>query len=57
MLRAADAASAAGLSAMAQGIGYTGACLGPLIFGLAHEVTGGWGRPRPCSPASPLRRS
>ncbi|MEE7492532.1 MFS transporter [Methylobacterium oryzae] len=45
VLRAADAASAAGLSAMAQGIGYTGACLGPLIFGLAHEVTGGWGAP------------
>jgi CP family cyanate transporter-like MFS transporter len=43
VLRAADAASAAGLSAMAQGIGYTGACLGPLAFGLAHEATGGWG--------------
>ncbi len=42
VLRAADAASAAGLSAMAQGIGYTGACLGPLVFGLAHEATGGW---------------
>ena len=28
---------------MAQGIGYTGACLGPLAFGLAHEATGGWG--------------
>jgi CP family cyanate transporter-like MFS transporter len=45
VLRAADAASAAGLSAMAQGIGYTGACLGPLVFGLAHEATGGWGVP------------
>jgi CP family cyanate transporter-like MFS transporter len=45
VLRAADAASAAGLSAMAQGIGYTGACLGPLAFGLAHEATGGWGLP------------
>lgn len=43
VLRSADAASAAGLSAMAQGIGYTGACLGPLAFGLAHEATGGWG--------------
>ncbi|MCJ2139688.1 MFS transporter [Methylobacterium sp. E-066] len=43
VLRAADAASAAGLSAMAQGIGYTGACLGPLAFGFAHEATGGWG--------------
>jgi CP family cyanate transporter-like MFS transporter len=45
VLRAADAASAAGLSAMAQGIGYTGACLGPLAFGLAHEATGNWGVP------------
>ena len=45
VLRAADAASAAGLSAMAQGIGYTGACLGPLVFGLAHEATGSWGGP------------
>ncbi|SDM45033.1 MFS transporter, CP family, cyanate transporter [Methylobacterium phyllostachyos] len=45
VLRAADAASAAGLSAMAQGIGYAGACLGPLVFGLAHEATGGWGIP------------
>lgn len=42
VLRAADAASAAGLSAMAQGIGYAGACLGPLAFGLAHEATGSW---------------
>ncbi len=45
VLRAADAASAAGLSAMAQGIGYAGACLGPLAFGLAHEATGGWAVP------------
>ena len=43
VLRAADAASAAGLSAMAQGIGYAFASLGPLAFGLAHEATGGWG--------------
>ncbi|GJE61085.1 MFS transporter [Methylobacterium trifolii] len=43
VLRAADAASAAGLSAMAQGVGYAVACLGPLGFGLAHEATGGWG--------------
>ncbi|MEE7504333.1 MFS transporter [Methylobacterium mesophilicum] len=45
VLRAADAASAAGLSAMAQGIGYTCAALGPLVFGLAHEATGGWAVP------------
>lgn len=42
VLRAADAASAAGLSAMAQGIGYAFAALGPLAFGLAHEATGDW---------------
>ena len=45
VLRAPDAASAAGLSAMAQGIGYALASLGPLGFGLAHEATGGWGLP------------
>jgi len=43
VLRAADAGTAAGLSAMAQGIGYVFAALGPLAFGLAHEATGGWG--------------
>ncbi len=43
VLRASDAATAAGLSAMAQGIGYAFAALGPLAFGLAHEATGGWG--------------
>ena len=42
VLRARDAADAAALSAMAQGVGYTIASLGPLGFGLAHEVDGGW---------------
>ena len=42
VLRAPDAASAAGLSAMAQGVGYALASLGPLGFGLAHEATDGW---------------
>ncbi|WP_375462466.1 MFS transporter [uncultured Methylobacterium sp.] len=45
VLRTRDPASAAGLSAMAQGIGYALAALGPLGFGLAHEATGGWGLP------------
>lgn len=43
VLRAPDAVGAAGLSAMAQGIGYSCASLGPLAFGLAHDATGGWG--------------
>ncbi|WP_244965500.1 MFS transporter [Methylobacterium soli] len=42
VLRARDAASAAGLSAMAQGVGYSIAALGPLGFGLAHEVGKDW---------------
>ncbi|KAB1076336.1 MFS transporter [Methylobacterium planeticum] len=42
VLRARDTAGAAGLSAMAQGIGYSIAALGPLGFGLAHEAGGDW---------------
>jgi CP family cyanate transporter-like MFS transporter len=42
VLRVRDAAGAAALSAMAQGVGYTIASLGPLGFGLAHEIGGGW---------------
>ena len=42
VLRAPDTAAAGALSAMAQGVGYTIASLGPLGFGLAHEATGGW---------------
>lgn len=42
VLRARDAQGAAALSAMAQGVGYTIASLGPLGFGLAHEAFGGW---------------
>ena len=45
VLRARDAQSAAGLSIMSQGVGYTFASLGPLGFGLAHDVSGGWGWP------------
>ncbi|WP_164999537.1 MFS transporter [Salinicola tamaricis] len=40
-LRAPDALTAASLSAMAQGIGYTLAALGPLMVGLLHDC-GGW---------------
>lgn len=45
VLRARDAAGAGALSAMAQGIGYALASLGPLSFGLAHQASGGWGWP------------
>jgi CP family cyanate transporter-like MFS transporter len=41
-LRAHNQESAAALSLMAQGIGYLVAALGPVIFGLAHDLTGGW---------------
>jgi len=41
-LRARNQESAATLSLMAQGIGYLVAAFGPVIFGLAHDFTGGW---------------
>lgn len=43
VLRARDTAGAADLSAMSQAVGYTIAALGPLSFGFAHDLTGGWG--------------
>jgi CP family cyanate transporter-like MFS transporter len=42
VLRTPDAATAARLSGMAQGIGYTLASLGPLLLGLVHEFTHSW---------------
>lgn len=42
VLRARDAQTAAGLSIMSQGVGYTFASLGPLGFGLAHDASDGW---------------
>ena len=42
-LRTRTAAGSAALSSFAQGIGYTAACLGPLLFGLLHDWSGGWG--------------
>ena len=41
-LRARSQESAAALSLMAQGIGYLVAAFGPVVFGLAHDYTGGW---------------
>ncbi len=42
VLRTRDAATAARLSGMSQGIGYSLAALGPLLVGVLHEVTGNW---------------
>jgi CP family cyanate transporter-like MFS transporter len=44
-LRSRDAEDTARLSAMAQGVGYLIAGLGPFLFGLLHDVSGGWSVP------------
>lgn len=41
-LRARNSADTARLSGMAQGIGYLLAGIGPFLFGLLHDATGGW---------------
>ncbi|WP_369816663.1 MFS transporter [Mycobacterium sp. E740] len=41
-LRARDSADTARLSGMAQGIGYLLAGIGPFLFGVLHDATGGW---------------
>lgn len=41
-LRATDHRQAAALSGMAQCVGYGVAALGPLVFGMLHEVSHGW---------------
>jgi MFS transporter, CP family, cyanate transporter len=43
--RSPDAAVAASLSALAQGVGYLLASTGPLGVGLLHSATGGWSWP------------
>jgi len=45
LLRAGDPARAAGLSGMAQAIGYTIAAAGPFALGAAHDASGGWDVP------------
>ncbi len=45
MARAPDPATAASLSAFAQGVGYLLASTGPLTIGFLHDVTGGWALP------------
>ncbi|WP_244475947.1 MFS transporter [Methylobacterium sp. Leaf93] len=42
VLRARDVVGAADLSAMSQAVGYSIAALGPLGFGLVHDLFGGW---------------
>lgn len=44
-LRTRTPAGSAALSGFSQGVGYTVACLGPLLFGLLHDATGGWAWP------------
>ncbi|QTH37560.1 MFS transporter [Yimella sp. cx-51] len=41
-LRTRTAAGSAALSGFSQGVGYTLACLGPVVFGLLHDAFGGW---------------
>lgn len=44
-LRARDARQAAAVSGMGQSLGYLLAAFGPLLFGVLHDATGGWGTP------------
>lgn len=44
-VRARDADTAARLSGMAQGVGYTVAAFGPLLAGLLHDAFGNWQLP------------
>lgn len=41
-LRSRTNAGSAALSGFTQGVGYTAACLGPLLFGIFHDLTSGW---------------
>ncbi|WP_416383017.1 CynX/NimT family MFS transporter [Nocardia flavorosea] len=44
-LRTRTPAGSAALSGFTQGVGYALACIGPLVFGMLHTVTGGWAAP------------
>lgn len=44
-LRTRTAAGSSALSGFSQGVGYLLACAGPLLFGVLHDATGGWGAP------------
>lgn len=41
-LRSRDTATASAVSGMSQAFGYLVAALGPVLFGLAHDLTGAW---------------
>jgi CP family cyanate transporter-like MFS transporter len=45
VLRAPDAARAASLSGMAQGLGYGLAAIGPVALGAVHQISGSWDLP------------
>ncbi|MGW0810559.1 CynX/NimT family MFS transporter [Nonomuraea sp. NPDC002799] len=44
-LRPADPATVTALSAVAQSVGYVIAAVGPLLFGLLRQLSGGWSAP------------
>ncbi|WP_372497853.1 MFS transporter [Tomitella fengzijianii] len=44
-LRTRTQSGASRMSGFSQGIGYTAACLGPLLFGVLRDATGGWAWP------------
>ncbi|WP_442790023.1 MFS transporter [Nocardia sp. CDC160] len=44
-LRTRTGAGSAALSGFTQGVGYSVACVGPLLFGALHTLTGGWVAP------------
>ena len=44
-LRTRSPAGSAALSGFMQGVGYTLACAGPLLFGILRQATGGWAAP------------
>ena len=44
-LRTRTEAGSQALSGFTQGIGYVIACAGPVLFGVLHDATGGWGVP------------
>jgi len=44
-LRTRTQAGSATLSGFTQGVGYLAACAGPVLFGVLHTSTGGWGAP------------
>ncbi len=45
VLRAPDGAHATALSGMVQGVGYLLSASGPVLFGILHDLSGGWTAP------------